>query len=363
MVRKKFSFKKLLIALILLCVFICALLVGTYFYLINTHGNSDEDVIITVNEGETYSSIVDELKEKELINSKIVYKIYLKLNNPGDLEYGSYNLNKSYSLKETIDIMKKGSVSSGVIKSITFVEGKNMRYYIDTITREFSITEKEILNTLSDETYLDELISTYWFLDSEIKDKNIYYSLEGYLYPDTYEFYETASIKDIFKKLLDNMETKLNKYKSEIKSSKYTMHEMITLASIIELEAGSSNDRKGVAGVFYNRIADGWSLGSDVTTYYAEKMDDWLTDLTQKQLNSCNSYNTRSSCMAGKLPVGPICNPGIESIEATIEPTNHSYYYFTADKNGKTYFNKTYSAHEATVDKIKSEGLWIDYEN
>jgi hypothetical protein len=88
-----------------------------------------------------------------------------------------------------------------------------------------------------------------------------------------------------------------------------------------------------------------------------------LESTYKSELNKCNSYNTRANCMAGKLPVSPICNPGIESIVATIEPTSHKYYYFVADKNGKTYFNETSSGHTSTINRLKREGLWIEYEN
>ena len=320
-------------------------------------------VIISVSEGQTYSTIASLLKEKGLIKSETAYKVYIKLNKPNNLEYGSYILNKDKNVKEIIKTLEKGSVNLNETKMVTFVEGKNMRYIIKKITSEFDITEGEILNLLKDEEYLDKLIEKYWFITDDVKNKKLYYSLEGYLFPDTYEFYVNTSVEDIFRTMLNNMENKLSKYKEEVESSKYTIHQMITLASIIELEASSASDRKGVAGVFYNRLKDGWSLGSDVTTYYAERIDNWSRDLKRSELNNCNDYNTRSNCLKGKLPVGPICNPGLKSIEATIEPSSHNYYYFVADKNGKTYFNKTDSGHTSTVSKLKREGLWIEYEN
>lgn len=345
-----------------LCLIASICLVGAYFYLINYRGKS-EKVIISVSEGQTYSTIASLLKEKGLIKSETAYKVYIKLNKPNNLEYGSYILNKDKNVKEIIKTLEKGSVNLNETKMVTFVEGKNMRYIIKKITSEFDITEGEILNLLKDEEYLDKLIEKYWFITDDVKNKKLYYSLEGYLFPDTYEFYVNTSVEDIFRTMLNNMENKLFKYKEEVESSKYTIHQMITLASIIELEASSASDRKGVAGVFYNRLKDGWSLGSDVTTYYAERIDNWSRDLKRSELNNCNDYNTRSNCLKGKLPVGPICNPGLKSIEATIEPSSHNYYYFVADKNGKTYFNKTDSGHTSTVSKLKREGLWIEYEN
>ena len=354
--------KKIIIFASLICIIILTVLVGSYFYLIGYHGENKR-VTINVKEGQTYSSISSLLKENGLIKSEIAYKLYVKFNKPENLEKGDYILNTKYNVKELIEKVEEGSVNLSETKMITFVEGKNMRYIISKITSEFDITEEEILNKLKDSDYLDSLIDKYWFLTSDIKNKDIYYSLEGYLFPDTYEFYVTASIEDIFRTMLNNMENKLSKYKEEVENSKYTIHEMLTLASIIELEASSASDRKGVAGVFYNRLEGGWSLGSDVTTYYAEKIDNWSRDLKKSELNACNKYNTRSSCMAGKLPVSPICNPGIKSIEATIEPTEHKYYYFVADKYGKTYFNKTDSEHTKTVNKLKRDGLWIEYES
>lgn len=354
--------KKIIKIIIPICLLCVCVLIGTYFYLISSHGKN-EKVIINVKEGLTYNTISSLLKENGLIKSEIAYKIYIKFKKPSNLEHGDYILNKQYNMKELIETLEKGSVNLQETKRVTFVEGKNMRYIISKITSEFSITEKEILDKLKDTEYLDSLIEKYWFLTDDIKNKDIYYSLEGYLFPDTYEFYANASIEDIFRTMLNNMENKLSQYKDEVESSKHTIHQMITLASIIELEASNAGDRKGVAGVFYNRLDDGWSLGSDVTTYYAEKIDNYLRDLKMSELKKCNAYNTRSSCMNGKLPVGPICNPGIKSIEATIEPTSHNYYYFVADKNGKTYFSKTDGEHTSTVSKLKRDGLWINYEN
>lgn len=361
MKKKVFNVKKFLLFIIILFIIIIGCIIGVYFYLTNAPSNKSESVNIYISEGSTYNSIGSMLKENKLIKSELAYKVYIKLNPPKDLEYGDYILKTNYDLEELITTLEKGSVSLASTKRVTFTEGKNMRYVIKTITDNFEISEEEVLKKLSNEKYLDELINDYWFLSDKIKNKNIYYSLEGYLFPDTYEFYDSADVDDIFRKMLDNMENKLNKYKTDIENSKYSFHEILTLSSIVEQEAGNASDRSGVSGVFYNRLNDGWSLGSDVTTYYAQKIDDFSRDLTTSELNACNSYNTRSTCMAGKLPVGPICNPGIESIVATINPTKHNYYYFVADKNGKTYFNETDSGHVNTVNKLKREGLWIEY--
>ena len=356
--------KKVILCVIIFILFVVCAGVGVFSYMLGSPNKDGKVVTFTVEKGKSYSNIASVLKENDLIRNELVYKVYIKLNTPTkSLEAGEYNIKNDLTVKELISELEKGTKTHAKTITVKFLEGKNMRSVIKTITSNFNIEEKDILDKLKDTEYLDTLIKDYWFLTDDIKNKNIYYSLEGYLFPDTYEFYENASIDDIFRKLLNNMNKKLESYKDEVEKSKYSIHEMITLASIIELEAGNAGDRKGVAGVFYNRLKGGWSLGSDVTTYYAEKIDNFSRDLKKSELSNCNSYNTRSSCMNGKLPVGPICNPGKESIIATIEPTSHKYYYFVADKNGKTYFNETDSGHINTVNKLKREGLWIEYES
>lgn len=353
--KKKFLFFVILVFLISISAY--------FYYLTSIKYSNSKEVSINVESGMTYNSLSTTLKNNGLIKSELMYKIYIKINNPSGLENGSYKFKANCDLDCIIETIKKGAINNNKTITVTFVEGKNMRYIASVISKNFNYSEDAVFDKLKDSSYLDSLIEKYWFLSDEIKNKKLYYSLEGYLYPDTYEFYESATLDDIFSTMLNNMERKIEKYKDDIKNSKYTFHQMLTLASIVELESGSSTDRKGISGVFYNRLNNGWSLGSDVTTYYASKIDNWSRDLKVSELNECNDYNTRSNCMAGKLPIGPVCNPSINSIESTILPENHKYYYFVADKNGKTYFNETYNGHDSTVSKLKKDGLWINYEN
>ena len=230
-----------------------------------------------------------------------------------------------------------------------------------TVFKEKNCSE-DIYSILNDEEYLDSLIQKYWFITEDVKNEKIYYSLEGYLFPNTYEFFiDEVSVKEIFNKMLDEMEKQLKPYKEDIEKSKYSIHELLTMASIVELEGKSISDRNEVAGVFYNRLKSNNTLGSDVTTYYGAKVNMSDRDLYQKEINTANDYNTRNASLAGKLPIGPICNPSISSIKAALYPKETNNYYFVADKNGKTYFTKTYNEHLRTVSKLKSEGLWYTY--
>ena len=130
------------------------------------------------------------------------------------------------------------------------------------------------------------------------------------------------------------------------------------MASIVELEGTNSDNMKKIVSVFENRLNSGMNLGSDVTTYYGLQVA-MTSDLTSEQFASVNGYNTRSTTMLGKMPVGPISNPSIEALEASVNPDKTDYYYFVADKHGKVYFTKTLSEHNQKVAEIKKNGDWI----
>lgn len=352
--------KAVISLLIILLVLIISILI--YNFNIGKVNNNDDVIALEVSNGSTYLSLASDLKEKKLIKSEFFYKLYIKLHNPKDLKMGRYELSQNMGVKEIINVLKGGSSYNPNSIKLTFKEGINMRKIVSIITENTNNKADDIYNLLKNEEYLNELINEYWFITEDIKNKDIYYSLEGYLFPNTYEFMnKDTDIKEIFKKMLDNMELQLEPYKIEIENSKYSIHQLLTLASIIELEAANTSDRAKVAGVFYNRLENNWSLGSDVTTYYAVGIDMNERDLYQSELNDYNAYNTRSSKMAGKLPVGPICIPSIESIKAVIEPENNNYFYFVADKNKKTYFSTSASEHNKIVKKLKDEGLWFEY--
>lgn len=335
----------------------------SYNIFMSSVSSSSEEVTFEVVKGQTFSTISSFLKEKDLIKNELVFKVYVRLIKPESLKAGIYKLNKNMDVKEIVSILEKGNSSNQDVVRITFKEGKNIRHYAALIEEYTQNNQEDVFNKMKDTKYLDSLISKYWFITEEIKNKEIYYALEGYLFPDTYEFMYSDNVEKIFSKMLENTSRKLEPLKKDLENSKYTVHQMLTLASIIELEAGNAGDRKGVARVFYNRLENNWSLGSDVTTYYAVRLDNFKQDLFQVWIDDANAYNTRHPSMAGKLPVSPICNPGIVSITAAFEPSEHNNFYFVADKFGVTYFTKTNQEHVAKTNELKANGLWIEYEN
>lgn len=349
---------------VIFCLAIIAVLGGLFYFkseLSAVNKSSKENVTIEVKEGDTYYSIAPKLKENKLIKSEKVYRLYIKLNPPAtNLKVGKYELSSSMDTKTIVEKLQGRAKTEDIL--VTFKEGKNMRYYAKVIADNTNNTEEDVFNKLKDKEYLNKLIKQYWFIDKSILNQNIYYPLEGYLYPETYRFKsKDVTVEEIFKILLDQTEKEIQPYKKEILASKYSFHEILSLASVVELEAKEPNDRINVAAVFYNRLKSNMSLGSDVTTYYAAKVDMSERDLYAAELNAVNSYNTRSSTMAGKLPVGPICNPSISSIVAALNPGKNNYYFFVADKNGDVYFTKTLVEHNAKIAELKRKGLWFTY--
>lgn len=327
--------------ILLLLAGITSIAVGLLFNYYSGSVGGDEKVKVTIENGSTNAKIGEVLKEKDLIKSKTFFKIYLKLYKISDLKAGKYDLNKKMTLREIIDILKEGNKFSEDEISLTFQEGINMRKIAKIIASGTNNTEDDVMKLLQDKEYLQSLIKEYWFITEDILNKDIYYSLEGYLFPDTYRFTsKDVKVEEIFNKLIKKMDTVLTPLKDKIEKSEFSVHELLTLASLAEKEVRNKSDyREKVVSVFVNRLHKKWSLGSDVTTRYALKIDDHTKALTKSQFQTVNPYNTRSSNMAGKLPVGPISTVSESSILACINYKETNYMYFIANiQTGETFF-------------------------
>lgn len=359
MVKRKLKLGRVFVALFLLILLIACTGVGVFFYELSPVDKSKENITYEVKSGTTVNEIFEDLESKKIIRSALFMKIYSKLNHGLSVDAGEYTISSGMSSREIFDVLGGDATSSRETVTLVFREGRNVRDLIKLLETQFGIKKEDVLSKLKDEEYLDSLISKYWFLTDEIKDKDIYYSLEGYLFPDTYLVYKDASVEEILTKMLDETGKKLEKFKSDIENSSYSVHEILTLASIVELESSNKSDRKEIAGVFTNRLKDKWSLGSCVSTYYAFDINMGDRDLNMSEIADCsNKYNTRCTTFIG-LPVGPIGNPGLDSIEATISPSETDYYYFLSDKDGNTYFSKTQAEHDRKGRELRANGQML----
>ena len=361
--KGKKSVLKIILIILFLIIVIGAIAVFAWYELSlrPVQDGNLESVIVDIVPGQGTEGIAEALKENNLIKDDLVFKIYCKLNEVNNMQAGTYDLNKNMSVEEIVNKLQAGDV---VIKEInvTFPEGKNMRDIAKIISENTNNSYEDVMNVFESKEYAKGLIENYWFLTDEILDDSIYYPLEGYLYPDTYTFESVdVSIDDIIKIMLNQTDKVLSEYQIEINSKGYTVHKFLSLASVVENEGISTEDRKGIARVFLNRIERGMALQSDVTTYYAFKVNMGDRDLTQSELNTANPYNTRGPNMEGKIPVGPISNVSESAIEATLNPSDSDALFFVADKNGKVYFSNTNAEHEQIINELKSQGLWYTY--
>ena len=358
---KKIKMRKKAIFVILSFLFLLCLtiIISLGFYFTSSVSKDDNLKNIIVEQGYTSSDVAKILKENNIIKSELMFKLFLKIKKVDNIYAASYYMSESMNLNEVIDTLIDGGHNVNEI-AITFREGINMMEIARIIEKNTNNTKDDVYKLLKDSKYIDSLIENYWFLTDSIKNKDIYYPLEGYLFPDTYFFSgEDVEVSLIFKSMLDQMEVVLNKYQDKIKNSNYDIHTLMTLASITQSEGVNEDDFKNIASVFYNRLKDNTPLGSCVTSYYGVQKS-MTEELFMSDINSNNSYNTRGN-NPKIISVGPISNPGLKALDAVFNPVKTSYYYFVSDKNRKLYFTKTLSEHEKMISKLQNEGLWYEW--
>lgn len=320
------------------------LLVGVFIWYnvsLGSVSKYSDKVSFVIESGTSKISIIENLKEANLIKSELASLVYIKFNSNIIFKAGTYELDRNMTAKEIYNELSIGSSFENTMK-LTFKEGVTLKKFIESIASETNQDSEILLEKINSKEFLEPLIAKYWFLDDIILTEGIYYPLEGYLYPNTYEVYKDASIEVIIGKMLDEMAKQLEPLKSKLETSDKSIHEIITMASIIEKEAITDEDRAKVSQVIYKRLSIDMSLGMDVTTYYGVQKDMKET-LLPVDLADENPYNTRVLSKKG-LPIGPICNPSISSISAALNPTDTDYIYFFADVvTGNVYFTDSYS--------------------
>ena len=351
--------RNFLITILVLCGFA---LIGSFFYYQYCNSSVDSkskaDVEVIISKGMSTNRIARELKEKHLIKSEFFFKVMVKMDK-ASLKASAYLLKKNMTTKKIIKELEKGSVYNPDAVNITFREGERITDYANTIAEKTNIKSEDFIAKVNDKEYIKTLIKKYWFLTDEVLNDKIYYPLEGYLAPNTYEFKnKDVKSEDIIEKMLSQTDAELGPYKKQLQEQdEYTIHQYFTFASMIELEVKDEENMKMIMDVYLNRMDAGMSLGCDATTYYSLQipMD---RDLKEEELNVFNDYNTRSLQMTG-LPVGPICNPSIVAIRSAIEPEDNDYLFYVTDKNGKVYYSKTINEHNKNIKQIKDNGDWI----
>ena len=329
--------------IILIIVIIIVISCVSYNIGISAVSKEDKPVTIEIEENNTYLSIAEQLKENNLIRSQTFYKIYVRIFKPNNLQVGSYNLNENMSVKELINNLENNATN----KNPTFViqEGKHITDIALAISEATDLKEKELLDFWGNKDFINTLIDKYWFIDENVKNQKLKYNLEGYFFPATYKIKENSTKEETTYMMLDKMDEVLTNYKTEIENSKFSVHEILTLASIVENEAILDKERPIIAGVFINRLNIDMPLQSCATIGYA--IGQWKLSYTNKDLAVDSPYNTYKYY---GLPVGPGNMPGENSIKAVLYPNKNDYLFFVANvfdsENKQSYFSKTYSEHQ-----------------
>ena len=325
------------------------------FYYININLPYDKDgqvQAVVIEPGSNLKSIAQELKEEKLIQSSNLFILYAKHKNlQSKLQAGVYDLSQTMSVKNIVQKISQGKVNSQEI-SVKLLEGWTNKQMGEYLEDKGLWTQEEWLNLVGwpqlDYRYdnskpsLENYTEDYKFLSS----KPDYYSLEGYLFPDTYQLYKDGEPKDLLIKMLNNLNNKLtDQMISDIKDQDRTIHEIITMASLIEKEATIKNndieEAKIISGIFWDRIARGQALQSCASLAYilGEYKTVYSTEDTQIE-SPYNTYQNRG------LPPTPVGNPSIAAIKAAIYPVYTEYNYFLSPVGSdETLFSVTYSEH------------------
>lgn len=329
--------KKILLIVLGIISGLLIILISFFFISLGPTSKSNESVVFTIQSGESKNVILDNLKDANLIKSKYSTLVYMYLTGKKNIQAGSYDLTRDMGAKKIISAITSGDIIDDKRPSvkITFKEGITLEEYLELLAENTDLEYDTIIKEINDQEFLKSLIADYSFLSNDILDTDLYYGLEGYLFPETYYIYVDTTLKEAIKRILNETSAKLNSIKDELDNSSYSIHEILTIASIIEKEANTYEDRCKVAQVIYTRLNRNMSLGMDTTTYYGagKKLGESIT----ANLNDVNPYNTRLVSFIG-LPAGPICNPSLESIKAALNPSDTNYVYFFAESNGTMHF-------------------------
>lgn len=329
-------------------------------------GKPDEQVVITIEEGDSLDVISQKLADADLIRYPGLFKTFAEVTGKYEnISVGTHNLNSKYDYNAMINAMT--SYTSREEVEVMIPEGYNCAQIFQLLE------EKEVCSAAQLEAYAATgELDDYWFLEGVTRGER--YCLEGYLFPDTYKFYKNDEPRRVLEKFLNDFDYRFtdrmkenfvslqerwadmlfeNGYGSEyVASHPLTIHKVVTLASIVEEETGSATESYTIASVFYNRLAspDFPYLDSDATVYYANGVYFEREELTAADLAIDSPYNTRKST---GLPPGPISNPGLYSLYAVLDPDDTNYYYFIYDESISGHrFSKTISEHNEWADRL-----------
>lgn len=349
----------------------CFIIVAGLLYGVWTHIYSDyispvdvnntEKQVFTVGSGSSLTRVANNLEDAGLLRNSGVFKYYMDFRGMGQkVQAGTYEISPSMTIDEIASLLVTGD-GRAITRNITIIPGWTVEDIADYLFENKIIATKEEFTSLCKD---GSGFTDYYYVEEVRASKNVSerkYVLEGYLSPNTYEIYTSATAKDIVVKLLTQTQVAFSASQSDrAEQLNMSMDEIIALASMIEKEAKSADFAK-VSAVFHNRLKKNMKLQSDVTVKYASGVN--RMSLTGTDLAFDSPYNTY---LYSGLPLGPICNPSPDAIQAALYPDetfvaeNYLYFCSTDPNTGELYFSKTLKEHEAAVAKYAP--LWKQYD-
>lgn len=287
--------------------------------------------IFEIKSGESFSKINGRLSNEELISSAKLFYRYCKTKGlMTKFKAGRYRIENGSTMLDVIETLTLGK---SITTSVTIPEGKNL-FEVAEILEKAEICSKEDFIKAAKSSSLARALK----IPSD--------RLEGYLYPDTYGLTEGMPATDVARTMVSNLRKQISSLDFSKAPNGLNLHEVIILASIVEKETGARVERPIISGVYHNRLTRKMRLYSDPTTIYGI-WETWNGNLRKKHLQEKTPYNTYR---IGGLPAGPIANPGLEAIKATLAPTKHNYTYFVSKNDGTHVFTESYKEHLKAVD-------------
>jgi len=354
------------IVLITLSTLIIMMLIGVisgFFYIKSAlepvDPESEEEVEIEIPLGSSSSDIASILEENNMIKNSTVFKLYLKFKNKAEFQAGEYTLSPSMNFDGIIEELQSGKIMEEPIYRITIPEGKSADQIGEIFAHQLDFSEEEFLEVLNDKDYISSLQDMYPdLITEEVMNDELLIPLEGYIYAGTYEvFEEEPTIESVIEMMIEQTNKVMQSELENIDNDDLSIHEILTLASIIERESKFDQDRPKVAQVFINRLNEDMKLQSDITAAYANREHKVL--MTYEDIEIESPYNTY--VQAG-LPPGPISSPSLQSIDAVLKPEGKDFneLYFYARPSGETYYS--HSLEEHTQIKEQYEHEWHELE-
>lgn len=348
-------------------VFLALLSAGGYFgyqyvqsSLQPVDASSKQYVTVGIPEGSNVQEIGTTLEKAGLVKHGLIFSFYAKYKNYTDLKAGYYNLQKSMSTEDLLKELQKGGTAEPqepVLATLTIPEG----YTIDQIAQAVGqlqgdfkepLTAEAFLAKVQDENFISQEVAKYPTLLESLptKESGARYRLEGYLFPATYSIKESTTIESLIDEMLAAMDKNLSPYYSTIKSKNLTVNELLTIASLVEKEGAKTEDRKLIAGVFYNRLNRDMPLQSNIAILYAQGKLGQNISLAEDvaiDTNIDSPYNVYKN--VGLMP-GPVDSPSLDAIESSINQTKSDNLYFVADvTEGKVYYANNQEDHDRNV--------------